>query len=124
VTISTNSLSVAPTAVTGTNSICAGSSTTLTSNNGSLGYEAEDLWYSGACPTECYTQEWETQPFALINSNQVSLSNGILTVSSSNNDPMIDMAGLGPYNPSSCRYINIRYRVTAGIANKIGRAHV
>lgn len=119
VDVTVNSLSVAPTSISGNNSICAGASTTLTSVNGSLGYEAEDLWYSGSCPTECYTQEWNTQPFALVNTNQVSLSNGILTVSSTSNDPMIDMAGLGPYNPASCRYINIRYRVTAGIASNV-----
>ncbi len=114
VDITVNDPSVAPTTVTGTNSICAGSSTTLTTNNGSLGYEAEDYWYSGACPTECFTQEWSTQPYTTNTSTVNSVSNGILNITSNTNDASINMLTIGTFSTASCRYIQIRYRVLSG----------
>jgi hypothetical protein len=42
-------LSVAPTSITGTTTICNGSSTTLTVSGGSLGTGAGWYWYSGSC---------------------------------------------------------------------------
>lgn len=50
VTVPVNSLSTAPTSITSTNSsICAGTSTTLTVNGGSLGSGASWFWYNGSC---------------------------------------------------------------------------
>jgi hypothetical protein len=118
-TISAPIASTAPTSITGNTTICDGGGTTLTSVGGTLGTDAEDIWYEGACPTECYKQEWLTQPFITYGTTQNSLVNGILNVTSTSNDPIIDMTGLGSFNPTSCRYVNIRYRVTAGTANNV-----
>ena len=41
--------SSAPTSITGTTSICAGSSTTLTASGGSVGSDATIQWFSGSC---------------------------------------------------------------------------
>ncbi|MEL1240607.1 Ig-like domain-containing protein [Flavobacterium flavipallidum] len=49
VTVSVNSYSVAPTSITGTTTICNGTSTTLTLNGGSAGTGATAKWYSGSC---------------------------------------------------------------------------
>jgi hypothetical protein len=112
--------STAPTSITGTSTICTGSSTTLTTTGGTLGTESEDVWYEGACPTECYKQEWLTQPFpSFANMTVNSVSNGVLNVTSTSNDPMLDMSGLGSFDPTSCRYVNIRYRVTSGTASNV-----
>lgn len=46
-TVNTNS--IAPTAITGTSTICNGSSTSLTVSGGSLGTGASWSWYSGSC---------------------------------------------------------------------------
>lgn len=43
------SASVAPSAVTGTNTICAGNSTTLTQSGGSLDGTDDYVWYTGSC---------------------------------------------------------------------------
>jgi subtilisin-like proprotein convertase family protein len=119
-TITAPIASTPPTSISGTPTVCNGASTTLTSVGGTLGTDAEDVWYEGACPTECYKQEWLTQPFpSFANMNVNSVSNGILNVTSTSNDPMIDMSGLGSFDPTSCRYVNIRYRVTAGTANNV-----
>ena len=48
-TVTVNSLSTAPTAITGTTTICNGGSTTLTVSGGSLGTGASWKWYSGSC---------------------------------------------------------------------------
>lgn len=49
VTVAINTLSVAPTGITGTSTICQGSSTTLTLTGGSLGSGANFRWYSASC---------------------------------------------------------------------------
>ncbi|SHG74920.1 hypothetical protein SAMN05443549_106116 [Flavobacterium fluvii] len=49
VTVSVNSISVAPTGITGTTTICNGSSITLTLSGGSKGTVATAQWFSGSC---------------------------------------------------------------------------
>ncbi|MGL2992754.1 T9SS sorting signal type C domain-containing protein [Flavobacterium sp. TSSA_36] len=49
VTVTVNSLSVAPTNITGITTICSGSSTILTVNGGSTGTGATAQWFSGSC---------------------------------------------------------------------------
>jgi hypothetical protein len=44
-----NTLSVAPTSITGTTTVCNGNSTTLTLNGGTLGTGAVAEWFSGSC---------------------------------------------------------------------------
>ena len=47
--ITVNSLSVAPTTISGTTTICSGSSTTLTVSGGTIGGGAVVNWYTGSC---------------------------------------------------------------------------
>ena len=47
--VTVNTLSTAPTAISGTNTICAGGSTTLTVSGGTLGTGAVFNWYSASC---------------------------------------------------------------------------
>ncbi|QQS28823.1 MAG: HYR domain-containing protein [Sphingobacteriales bacterium] len=110
------SLPTAPTSISGTTSVCPGNATALTSNGGSLGSDGLDVWYEGGCVNEAFNQGWLNQPYSTPNTTVNGVSSGILTVTSLNNDPMIDMAGLGSFNPVTYRYIQIRYRVTAGTA--------
>jgi len=49
VTVTVNSLSVAPTSITGVNTLCPLGSTTLSVNGGALGTGAQWVWYSGSC---------------------------------------------------------------------------
>jgi hypothetical protein len=48
-TVTVNSPSVAPTSITGTTTICSGSSTTLTLSGGTAGTGATAQWYTGSC---------------------------------------------------------------------------
>lgn len=106
--------STPPTSITGTSGICPGGSTLLTTSGGSLGTDAKDVWYEGACATEAYTNEWATQPFATTNTTINSVTGGILNVTSVNSDPMIEMATLGSFDPNIFRYIQIYYQVASG----------
>ena len=49
VTVTVNTLSTAPTGVTGTTTICSGTSTTLTVDGGSKGTGAITQWFTGSC---------------------------------------------------------------------------
>ena len=49
VTVTVNTLSTAPTGVTGTTTICSGGNTTLTVTGGSLGTGAGAQWFTGSC---------------------------------------------------------------------------
>ena len=111
--------STPPLSISGATPICIGTPITLTTVGGTFGTDADDLWYSGACPTECYKQEWATQPFTTFSTTVNSVTNGILNLTSISNDPMIDMTGLGSFNPTNCRYLNIRYKVISGTANNV-----
>ena len=51
-TVTVGTASTDPTGITGSTTICSGSSTTLTVQGGSLGSGANWQWYSGACGTE------------------------------------------------------------------------
>ena len=48
-TVTVNTLSVAPTTISGTTTICNGQSTTLTVSGGTLGTGAVAEWFSGSC---------------------------------------------------------------------------
>ncbi|HKM93517.1 MAG TPA: PKD-like domain-containing protein, partial [Prolixibacteraceae bacterium] len=112
------SSSSAPTSISGTKTICSGSSTTLTTNGGSLGGGAEDVWYEGACVSEAFTEEWNTQPYTIGNMEQ-TFNDGILNVTSKNADPGINMTSVGSFNASTYKYIQIKYKVTNGTAGEV-----
>jgi surface protein len=106
-----------PTTITGTTTICAGDSTTLTASGGTTNANTVDVWYEGACGGEAYHEGWDTvPPTGLGNTTVNSVSNGILNVTSYSGDPMIEMYSIGSFNPSIYKYINIRYRVVSGTA--------
>lgn len=112
--------SSAPSSVTGGGAYCHGNTVTLTSTGGSNGAGAVDVWFKGANCNEAYTQRWNAAPTGAVGNTTVnSVSNGILNVTSTSNDPMIDMYTLGSFSPATYRYINVRYRVTAGSADNI-----
>ena len=48
-TVNVNTASTTPTAISGTNSICAGSSVTLTASGGTAGTGSSFQWYAGGC---------------------------------------------------------------------------
>jgi trimeric autotransporter adhesin len=117
-TVNFQTPSVAPTSISGTTAICSGSSTTLTSVGGSLGTGAVDVWYTGSC-NEAFDEPWNSQIYAAGATTVNSNNNGILNVTSTSNDPMIFMENIGTFNPNTFRYVNIRYRVTAGTAGNV-----
>ncbi len=117
VTMSTSS--TAPASISGTNSICIGSSTTLTTNGGTLGTDAEDVWYEGGCADEAMDEEWINLPYSVENTTVNSLSGGIMSVTSTGIDPMIHMENIGSFNAATYRYMQIRYRVTSGNAGSV-----
>ena len=111
----------APTSITGTATICSGSSTTLTASGGTLDVNAVNVWYRGGYGGDAYDNGWDatsaiTESFqSTINNN----NNGILNLTSTGTDPQFYMRSLGSFDPSIYKYINVRYRVTAGNASNI-----
>ncbi len=98
---------VAPTA-------CHGNQMSFSASGGTAGSNEVIVWQEGACNT-AYEQNWREQPFTT-GSTTINSVNGILNVSSTSNDPMINMNSIGSFNPNIYKYINIRYKVTAGTA--------
>lgn len=106
--------STAPTSISGNSTICQGNSTTLTSQGGALATDADDAWYVGSCPNECYTNEFASNPTSTYQTTINSNTNGILNVTATGGDPNISLFNIGNFNASICRYISIRYRVVSG----------
>lgn len=104
------------TSVSGGGNLCWGNNITLNSSGGTNGTNARHVWYKGGC-NNAFTETWNNQSYgALVSTTLVSNNNGILRLTSTSNDPMINMYGIGSFDPNVYRYINIRYRVTAGTA--------
>ena len=108
----------APTSITGTTTICSGSNTTLTANGGTLGTNAVNLWYRGGYGGDAYDNGWDattaiTESIQSVTNNN---NNGILNVTSTGSDAGFYMRSLGSFDPTVYKYINVRYRVTAGTA--------
>jgi len=118
VVVTVNTASAAPTGISGNpgTTITCGSSTILSPTGGTVGTGASAVFYAGnACLAGGYTQDWTSWIYGTqYNMNMNSVVGGILNVTSTGNDPMIDMAGLGSFAPATFRYVNIKYRVTAG----------
>jgi len=119
ITITVVAHSSAPTSISGNSTICQGNSTTLTSQGGSLATDADDAWYIGSCPNECYSNEFATNPSSTSNTTINSNVNGILNVTATNGDAMIHMYNIGSFNASICRYMSIRYRVVSGTGGQM-----
>lgn len=113
---SVNAQTTAPTSITGINSICNGSNTTLTLSGGNLSAETVDVWYEGSCGGPAFHEGWDTQPASILQTTINSNLNGILNVTSTGADPQINMFNLGSFDPTVYKYINFRYRVVSGTA--------
>jgi hypothetical protein len=107
--------SLPPTSVSGGGTFCDGNAVTLTSIGGTNTADIINTWYEDGC-NNAFTQVWNNQPYAAGSTTVNSTTNGILNLTSTTNDPMIFMSGLGSYNPAVYRYVNIRYRVLSGTA--------
>ena len=108
----------APTSITGITTICSGSSTSLTASGGTLDANAVNVWYRGGYGGDAYDNGWDATT-AITESVQSTLNNntnGILNLTSTGTDPQFYMRSLGSFDPSIYKYINVRYRVTAGTA--------
>lgn len=110
--------STAPTSITGGGNHCWGNNITLNSTGGTNVTDVSHVWYKGGC-NNAFTQTWNSQPYATANTTVNSNNNGILRVTSTNGDPMINMFALGSFAPATHRYINIRYRVVTGTAGNV-----
>ena len=112
--VTVNTFSTAPTTISGTTTICNGNSTTLTASGGTAGTNSNLNWFEGSCGG-AFMEEWFTQPYST-GSTTLNSVDGELDVTSTSNDPMIFMPGLGSFDPSVYKYINVRYRVVSGTA--------
>jgi len=110
--------STAPTSVSGGGTFCWGNNITLNSMGGTNGTSVAHVWYKGGC-NNAFNQAWNSQPYGVNATTVNSTTGGITNVTSTSNDPMINMFALGSYNPATYRYMNIRYRVTAGTAGNV-----
>jgi hypothetical protein len=108
----------APTSITGTTTICSGSSTTLAASGGTLDANGVNVWYRGGYGGDAYDNGWDattaiTESIQSVTNNN---NNGILNVTSTGTDAQFYMRSLGSFDPTVYKYINVRYRVTAGTA--------
>lgn len=116
VTVNVDTPSTAPTSVSGGGAKCWGNDITLNSVGGTNGTGAVHVWYKDGC-NNAFTQTWTNgTPYGTGSTTVNSSSGGILNVTSTSNDPMIFMGGLGSFDPAIYRYVNLRYRVTGGTA--------
>lgn len=107
--------STAPTSVSGGGTFCWGNNITLNSVGGTNGTGVTHAWYKGGC-NNAFTQTWNSQPYSVNTTTVNSTTGGITNVTSTSGDPMINMFTTGSFDPNVYRYMNIRYRVTAGTA--------
>ena len=107
-----------PTTISGSTVICTGDSTTLTASGGSTNANTVDVWCEGTCGGEAYHNGWDSLANTTKSSTVNSVSNGILNVTSTSNDPMIFMFSLGAFDPLIYKYMNVRYKVVSGTAGE------
>ena len=108
----------APTEISGNSTICNGSTVNLTSSGGNLSSEGVDVWYEGNCGGDAFHEGWETQPYTSVGTIVNPYWNGKLNITSTTNDPYINMFGLGSFDPNVYKYINFRYKVVSGVASQ------
>lgn len=113
--INTNSTS--PTSISGTTTICSGSSTTLTEVGGALGTRGVYNWYTGSCESS-YFENWFVQSYST-NQTTVNSVSGTLNVTSTGVDPMVIMENICSLDPTLYKYVNLKYRVISGTAGNV-----
>lgn len=103
----------APDTFSGTTSICEGDSTTLTVSGGISNTGDVEVWYNQA-NAEAFSEGWDSQPYSTGNTTVNSTSGGVLNITSTTADGMINMFDLGSFDPAVYTHINFRYRVSSG----------
>lgn len=104
------------------NIICSGNSALLTATGSNVATTTSTLWFQGAsCPTIGFVQEFQTLPYATLQTTVNNVNAGILNITSANlspADPNLSMENVfsSAINPTVQRYISMRYRVAAGTA--------
>jgi len=114
--------SVAPTSITGINTICAGGNTTLSTAGGTTGSDAVDLWYAGGCATHIYFNPWQKNTFSSSSTTFNYSNSGTINVSSTSVDPMIlmyELNGATGYSPATYKFVNVRYKVNSGTPENV-----
>jgi len=107
-----------PSTISGSTVICTGDSTTLTATGGATNSNTVDVWYPDACGGEVFYEGWDTQSYSgLAHTTVNSNIDGILNVTSTSNNPQIEMFTIGSFDPSAYKYINFRYKVVSGTAS-------
>lgn len=61
-----------------------------------------------------FVADFNTNPYVMSNTTQVSVGSSVLRVTSTSIDPMLTMSGLGSFNPHLYRYIEVRYKYVSG----------
>ena len=113
---SNNDFTSPPTSISGTTVSCDGDGTTLTASGGTSNTGDVYVWYNQA-NAEAFSEGWDLQPYTTVNTSLNSISTGVLNVTSTSADPMINMFNLGSFDPNIFTHINFRYRVTSGVAD-------
>ena len=116
--VTTTDPTAPPSTISGSTVICTGDSTTLTATGGATNSNTVDVWYPDACGGEVFYEGWDTQSYSgLAHTTVNSNIDGILNVTSTSNNPQIEMFTIGSFDPSVYKYINFRYKVVSGTAS-------
>lgn len=119
--ITVTSGATAPSSIASSNPIhpnyCFGNTIQLSSVGGTTS-GITDVWYKGTC-NPAFTETFSQLAYGYANMTAPTLSGSTIIVTSTTNDPMIDMNNLGSFNPATYRYLNIRYRVLSGTASNV-----
>lgn len=68
--------------------------------------------------TSAFLQDWNTQPYTVTSTTVNSVSGSILNITSTTNDPYINMPSLGSFSPEN-NILRLRYRVVSGTAGNV-----
>ena len=97
--------------------VCHGQDITFTASGGSGGDE-NIFWSTSGCPSIAFVENFGTCPYTAVRCNTSLNADGNLVVTTSGNDPWIEMYGLGSFSASNYKYFQMRYRVTSGNPGK------
>lgn len=105
----------------GPNALCAGNSGPLSISNTET--NTDYLWYTGTCPSFKAIYDFSSSIAPTVRNTTInSLSGGTIRVTSTNNDPGINLTSLinpSDLNPSIYKYLQIKYKVVSGNPNEM-----
>jgi hypothetical protein len=91
----------------------------LTSSTACANSISTFIWYAGGYGGDAYEEGWDATASITSANGQITINNntsGILNDTSTVEDPQLYMSALGDFDPAVYKFINMRYRVTAGTA--------